>query len=176
MQGAESGFDRLHLRRRRERAVFRLREIDRNVQKTTAGTRRFPINATRVTKTVEETGASASQMLNAALTMTIIHDDIHFEPLHDSSPTDQVLTELQLYSHRPSNDEPRRQCGRWRNHRYLRRLGLGFPSVEPAPRAYRLKASNAAPVFLHQSKHPLIDIRNAKVLDSICNFFSYNLN
>ena len=34
------------------------------------------------------------------------HDDIEFEPQHASSPTDQVLTELQLYGYRPFGDEP----------------------------------------------------------------------
>ena len=32
------------------------------------------------------------------------HDD--FEPHHASSPTDHVLTELQLYGYRPFEDEP----------------------------------------------------------------------
>src|SRR5258706_12558435 len=36
--------------------------------------------------------------------MTTEHDD--FEPPHSSSPTDQVLHELQLYGYRPFNDEP----------------------------------------------------------------------
>ncbi len=36
--------------------------------------------------------------------MTSEHDD--FEPHHASSPTDQVLTELQLYGWRPFQDEP----------------------------------------------------------------------
>ena len=34
------------------------------------------------------------------------NDDPEFEPVHDSSPTDHVLTELQLYGHRPFQDEP----------------------------------------------------------------------
>ena len=33
------------------------------------------------------------------------HDDTNTEPLHSSSPTDHVLTELQLYGHRPGQDE-----------------------------------------------------------------------
>ena len=37
--------------------------------------------------------------------MTTDHDD-DFEPHHTSSPTDQVLHELQLYGYRPFNDEP----------------------------------------------------------------------
>jgi YspA, cpYpsA-related SLOG family len=37
--------------------------------------------------------------------MTTDHDD-DFEPHHNSSPTDQVLHELQLYGYRPFNDEP----------------------------------------------------------------------
>lgn len=34
------------------------------------------------------------------------NDDPEFEPLHASSPTDHVLTELQLFGHRPFQDEP----------------------------------------------------------------------
>ncbi len=34
------------------------------------------------------------------------NDDPEFEPVHTSSPTDHVLTELQLYGHRPFQDEP----------------------------------------------------------------------
>ncbi len=34
------------------------------------------------------------------------HDDASYEPPHASSPTDRVLTELQLYGYRPSQDEP----------------------------------------------------------------------
>jgi hypothetical protein len=34
------------------------------------------------------------------------HDDTEFEPPHISSPSDHVLTELQLYGYRPFNDEP----------------------------------------------------------------------
>ena len=34
------------------------------------------------------------------------NDDPEFEPVHASSPTDHVLTELQLYGHRPFQDEP----------------------------------------------------------------------
>jgi hypothetical protein len=37
--------------------------------------------------------------------MTTNHDD-DFEPHHSSSPTDQVLHELQLYGYRPFHDEP----------------------------------------------------------------------
>ncbi len=33
-------------------------------------------------------------------------DDAGFEPFHTSSPTDHVLTELQLYGYRPFQDEP----------------------------------------------------------------------
>jgi len=40
------------------------------------------------------------------LTMTTDHDDTEFEPLHSSSPTDHVLSELQLYGYRPFHDEP----------------------------------------------------------------------
>jgi len=39
-------------------------------------------------------------------TMTTEHDDTSFEPPHTSSPTDHLLTELQLYGHRPFQDEP----------------------------------------------------------------------
>ena len=38
--------------------------------------------------------------------MTTNHDDAEFEPPHASSPTDRVLTELQLYGYRPFRDEP----------------------------------------------------------------------
>jgi hypothetical protein len=38
--------------------------------------------------------------------MTTDHDDTEFEPPHGSSPTDHVLTELQLYGYRPLHDEP----------------------------------------------------------------------
>jgi hypothetical protein len=34
------------------------------------------------------------------------NDDPEFEPVHSSSPTDHVLTELQLHGHRPFEDEP----------------------------------------------------------------------
>src|SRR5882724_9077834 len=38
--------------------------------------------------------------------MATDRDDPDFEPVHGSSPTDHVLTELQLYGHRPFQDEP----------------------------------------------------------------------
>jgi hypothetical protein len=38
--------------------------------------------------------------------MTTDHDNSEFEPPHSSSPTDHVLTELQLYGYRPFHDEP----------------------------------------------------------------------
>ncbi|MCQ9148328.1 MULTISPECIES: DUF2493 domain-containing protein [Hyphomicrobiales] len=38
--------------------------------------------------------------------MTNEDDDAGFEPVHASSPTDHVLTELQLYGWRPFQDEP----------------------------------------------------------------------
>ncbi|KWV49285.1 hypothetical protein AS156_16215 [Bradyrhizobium macuxiense] len=38
--------------------------------------------------------------------MTTDHDDIAFEPQHRSSPIDIALNELQLYGHRPFQDEP----------------------------------------------------------------------
>jgi len=40
------------------------------------------------------------------LTMTTDRDDLEFSSLHTSSPTDSVLTELQLHGHRPFQDEP----------------------------------------------------------------------
>jgi len=40
------------------------------------------------------------------ITMTTDRDDADFEPPHASSPTDHLLTELQLYGHRPFQDEP----------------------------------------------------------------------
>ncbi|PWB88893.1 hypothetical protein C5688_18900 [Methylocystis sp. MitZ-2018] len=38
--------------------------------------------------------------------MTINRDDAEYEPPQASSPIDRVLTELQLYGHRPFQDEP----------------------------------------------------------------------
>jgi YspA, cpYpsA-related SLOG family len=40
------------------------------------------------------------------LTMTTGNEDTEFEPPHSSSPTDQVLNDLQLYGYRPFQDEP----------------------------------------------------------------------
>jgi hypothetical protein len=37
--------------------------------------------------------------------MTTDHDNAEFEPQHGSSPTDHLLNELQLYGHRPFQDE-----------------------------------------------------------------------
>ena len=56
--------------------------------------------------------------------MTIEHDETDYEPPHASSPTDHVLTELQLYGYRPFQDEPdprplpeaRHRRGRRRRH------------------------------------------------------------
>jgi hypothetical protein len=39
-------------------------------------------------------------------TMAANYDDRDFEPAHASSPTDHILVELQLYGHRPFQDEP----------------------------------------------------------------------
>src|SRR5215472_2420375 len=41
--------------------------------------------------------------------MATDRNDTDFEPSHSSSPTDHVLTELQLYGHRPFQDEPDRR-------------------------------------------------------------------
>ena len=38
--------------------------------------------------------------------MTIEHNETDHEPPHAASPTDHLLTELQLYGYRPSRDEP----------------------------------------------------------------------
>jgi len=38
--------------------------------------------------------------------MTTNHDDTEFEPPHSLSPTDHLLSELQLYGYRPFRDEP----------------------------------------------------------------------
>lgn len=38
--------------------------------------------------------------------MTLEHESAAVEPHHSSSPTDHVLTELQLYGWRPFEDEP----------------------------------------------------------------------
>jgi hypothetical protein len=43
---------------------------------------------------------------NGEITMATDRDDTEFEPQHASSSTDHVLTELQLYGHRPFQDEP----------------------------------------------------------------------
>lgn len=40
------------------------------------------------------------------ITMPTDRDDLDFEPPHASSPTEHVLAELQLYGHRPFQDEP----------------------------------------------------------------------
>ena len=40
------------------------------------------------------------------ITMTTRRDNPDFEPVHSSSPTAHLLTELQLYGHRPFQDEP----------------------------------------------------------------------
>ncbi len=40
------------------------------------------------------------------ITMATDREDTEFEPSHASSPTDQVLTELQLYGHRPFHEDP----------------------------------------------------------------------
>src|SRR5260221_6426570 len=40
------------------------------------------------------------------ITMATDRDDTEFEPSHASSPTEQLLTELQLYGHRPFHDDP----------------------------------------------------------------------
>src|SRR5258708_12616249 len=38
--------------------------------------------------------------------MTIEHNETDYEPPHATSPTDHVLTELQLHGYRPFQDEP----------------------------------------------------------------------
>src|SRR5438132_12609202 len=38
--------------------------------------------------------------------MATDRDDTDLEPAHSSSPTDHILAELQLYGHRPFQDEP----------------------------------------------------------------------
>jgi hypothetical protein len=38
--------------------------------------------------------------------MATDHDNTEFEPAYSASPTDHVLSELQLYGHRPFQDEP----------------------------------------------------------------------
>ena len=40
------------------------------------------------------------------ITMATDRDHPDFEPAHTSSPTDRVLTELQLFGHRPFQEEP----------------------------------------------------------------------
>ena len=41
-----------------------------------------------------------------SITMAIDRDETDSEPMHASSSTDQVLTELQLHGYRPFQDEP----------------------------------------------------------------------
>jgi hypothetical protein len=48
----------------------------------------------------------AADPTKGPLAMAIDHDDTEFEPPHGTSPTDHVLSELQLYGHRPFHDEP----------------------------------------------------------------------
>ena len=38
--------------------------------------------------------------------MTIDRDQLDYEPPHATSPTDHILTELQLHGYRPFQDEP----------------------------------------------------------------------
>ena len=38
--------------------------------------------------------------------MTTENDDTGYEPPHAASPTDHILTELQIYGYRPGQDEP----------------------------------------------------------------------
>jgi YspA, cpYpsA-related SLOG family len=48
----------------------------------------------------------AADPTKGPLAMPSDHDDTEFEPPHATSPTDQVLNELQLFGHRPFQDEP----------------------------------------------------------------------
>jgi hypothetical protein len=48
----------------------------------------------------------AADPTKGPLAMATDHDDTEFEPPHGTSPTDHVLSELQLYGHRPFHDEP----------------------------------------------------------------------
>jgi hypothetical protein len=48
----------------------------------------------------------AADPTKGPLAMAIDHDDTEFEPPHGTSPTDHVLSELQLYGHRPFHDAP----------------------------------------------------------------------
>jgi hypothetical protein len=47
----------------------------------------------------------AADPTRGPLAMATDHDDTEFEP-HATSPTDHLLNELQLYGHRPFQDEP----------------------------------------------------------------------
>src|SRR5260221_3519454 len=42
----------------------------------------------------------------SGITMATDREDTDLQPSHTSSPTDQLLTELQLYGHRPVHDDP----------------------------------------------------------------------
>ena len=48
----------------------------------------------------------AADPAKGPLPMTTDHDDTEFEPPHNSSPTDHLLSEIQLYGYRPFHDEP----------------------------------------------------------------------
>jgi hypothetical protein len=50
--------------------------------------------------------ATGAANLTKDFTMETDRDDTDFEPPHTSSATDHVLGELQLYGHRPCEDEP----------------------------------------------------------------------
>jgi YspA, cpYpsA-related SLOG family len=48
----------------------------------------------------------AADPTKGPLAMATDYDDTEFEPAYSASPTDHVLSELQLYGHRPFHDEP----------------------------------------------------------------------
>jgi hypothetical protein len=51
-------------------------------------------------------GREGRGLSQEGITMATDHDDTGFEPPHASSPTEHILTELQLYGYRPVGDEP----------------------------------------------------------------------
>src|SRR5258708_30779325 len=63
-----------------------------------------PARPTAFVATKAAMGAADPEHEEAA--MTTDDDTTGYEPPHASSPTDHLLTELQLYGHRPFQDEP----------------------------------------------------------------------
>jgi hypothetical protein len=90
----------------------RLRRHSSRVKKASA--RRPPLRFGRCAvqaRAARRQGIATKAAMGAAdpkedFTMASDHDDTDFEPTHTSSPTEDILAELQLYGHRPFQDEP----------------------------------------------------------------------